>query len=53
MAGTIDGSVFILCTFFISLPVLIAEFMIGRHGQKDAVKSFKEQMPGKSWFLIG
>ncbi|MFJ7664307.1 sodium-dependent transporter [Lysinibacillus sp. NPDC097162] len=53
MAGTIGGSVFILCTFFIGLPVLIADFMIDRHGQKDAVTSFKEQAPGKSWFLIG
>lgn len=47
MAGMIDGSVFILCTFFIGLPVLIADFMIGRHGQKDAVTSFKEQASGK------
>ncbi|MCS1382790.1 sodium-dependent transporter [Lysinibacillus mangiferihumi] len=57
MAGTNGGSVFILlfilCTFFIGLPVLIAEFMIGRRGQKDAVTSFKQQAPGKPWFLIG
>lgn len=53
MAGTNGGSVFTLCTFFIGLPVLIAEFMIGRRGQKDAVTSFKEQAPGKPWFLIG
>ena len=57
MAGTNGGSVFIvlfvLCTFFIGLPVLIAEFMIGRRGQKDAVTSFKEQAPGKPWDLIG
>lgn len=57
MAGTNGGSVFILlfilCTFFIGLPVLIAEFMIGRRGQKDAVTSFKEQAPGKPWYLIG
>lgn len=57
MAGTNGGSVFILlfilCTFFIGLPVLIAEFMIGRRGQKDAVTSFKEQAPGKPWYFIG
>ncbi|MGE7673337.1 sodium-dependent transporter [Lysinibacillus sp. NPDC094403] len=57
MAGTNGGSVFILlfilCTFVIGLPVLIAEFMIGRRGQKDAVTSFKEQAPGKPWYLIG
>lgn len=57
MAGTNGGSVFILlfilCTFIIGLPVLIAEFMIGRRGQKDAVTSFKEQAPGTPWYLIG
>lgn len=57
MAGSNGGSVFILlfiaCIFFISLPVLIAEFMIGRRGQKDAVTSFKEQAPNKPWYLVG
>ena len=57
MAGTNGGSVFILlfilCTVFIGLPILIAEFMIGRRGQKDAITSFKEQAPGKPWYMIG
>ncbi|WP_332648960.1 sodium-dependent transporter [Lysinibacillus sp. 54212] len=57
MAGTNGGSVFIflfiLCTVFIGLPILIAEFMIGRRGQKDPINSFKEQAPGKPWFMIG
>ncbi|KFL44123.1 transporter [Lysinibacillus sp. BF-4] len=57
MAGSNGGSVFILlfilCIFLISLPVLIAEFMIGRRGQADAVTSFKAQAPGKPWYLVG
>ena len=57
MAGTNGGSVFILlfivCTIFIGLPILIAEFMIGRRGQKDPINSFKEQAPGKPWYLVG
>jgi len=57
MAGTNGGSVFILlfvlCTIIIGLPILIAEFMIGRRGQKDPITSFKEQAPGKPWNLIG
>lgn len=57
MAGTNGGSVFILlfilCTLFIGLPVLIAEFMIGRRGQKDPINSFKEQAPGKPWYMLG
>ena len=57
MAGSNGGSVFILlfilCIFLISLPVLIAEFMIGRRGQADAVTSFKTQAPGKPWYFVG
>ena len=57
MAGTNGGSVFIilfiLCTVIIGLPILIAEFMIGRRGQKDPITSFKEQAPGKPWYMIG
>lgn len=57
MAGSNGGSVFILlfilCIFLISLPVLIAEFMIGRRGQADAVTSFKAQAPSKPWYLVG
>ncbi|MEK4090928.1 sodium-dependent transporter [Viridibacillus sp. FSL H8-0110] len=57
MAGTNGGSVFILlfiiCTLFIGLPILVAEFMIGRRGQTDAVSSFKKQAPGTRWFLTG
>ena len=57
MAGTNGGSVFILlfilCTVIIGLPILIAEFMIGRRGQKDPITSFKEQASGKPWYMIG
>ncbi len=57
MAGTNGGSVFILlfilCTVFIGLPILIAEFMIGRRGQKDPINSFKDQAPGKPWYMLG
>ena len=57
MAGTNGGSVFILlfilCTLFIGLPILIGEFMIGRRGQQDPINSFKEQAPGKPWYAIG
>ncbi len=57
MAGTNGGSVFILlfilCTVIIGLPILIAEFMIGRRGQLDPINSFKAQAPGKPWYMVG
>lgn len=57
MAGTNGGSVFLLlfiiCTLAIGLPILLAEFVIGRRGQHDAVTSLKKLAPGKPWYLIG
>jgi neurotransmitter:Na+ symporter, NSS family len=57
MTGTNGGSVFlmlfILCTLAIGLPILLAEFVIGRRGQQDAVSSLQKLAPGKPWFLIG
>lgn len=55
--GENGGSVFILMfivsTIAIGLPILLAEFVIGRRGQADAVTGLKKQAPGKYWFLIG
>ncbi|WKA56053.1 sodium-dependent transporter [Planococcus shixiaomingii] len=55
--GTNGGSVFILLfiisTVAIGLPILLAEFIIGRRGQADAVTGLKKQAPGKYWYLIG
>ncbi|PUB15803.1 sodium-dependent transporter [Paenisporosarcina sp. OV554] len=57
MAGTNGGSVFVLLfiisTLLIGLPILLAEFVLGRKGQADAVTSFKRLKPGKNWFFIG
>ncbi|RNF39277.1 sodium-dependent transporter [Planococcus salinus] len=55
--GANGGSVFILLfiisTLAIGLPILLAEFVIGRKGQADAVSGLKKLAPGKYWFLIG
>ncbi|MGE8080724.1 sodium-dependent transporter [Peribacillus loiseleuriae] len=57
MTGTNGGGMFfllfILFTLLIGTPILIAEFIIGRHAQKDAVSAYKSIAPGKPWVLIG
>ena len=57
MAGTNGGSVFVLLfiisTIAIGLPILLAEFVIGRMGQADAVTAFKRLAPGSKWNLVG
>lgn len=57
MAGTNGGGVFLLffllMTIFIGAPILLAEFIIGRSTQKDAVMSYKHLAPKSAWPLLG
>ncbi|CAM3907006.1 sodium-dependent transporter [Mesobacillus thioparans] len=57
MAGTNGGGIFLifflLMTIFIGAPILLAEFIIGRNSQKDAVMSYKHLAPKSLWPLLG
>lgn len=45
--------IFLLFTIFIGLPILLAEFIIGRGSQKDAISAYTFFAPGTNWHLIG
>ncbi len=55
--GTSGGAVFLLLfvlfTFLIGAPVLVAEFAIGRSSRKSAVEAFSSLVPQKAWTLTG
>lgn len=57
MAGANGGGafmlVFIICTLCFGIPIMIAEFFIGRHSRKNAAGAFKLLAPGTWWKLIG
>ncbi|MCA1319186.1 sodium-dependent transporter [Bacillus tianshenii] len=57
MAGTNGGGIFflifILFTLLIGAPMLLAEFIIGRSTQKDAITSYKVLAKGSQWHYIG
>ncbi|NLG87577.1 MAG: sodium-dependent transporter [Firmicutes bacterium] len=57
MTGQNGGAAFILvyllCLFIAGLPVMLAEFIIGRRSKANAVRSFKKLAPGTSWYLTG
>nr|WP_198520807.1 sodium-dependent transporter [Alteribacter populi] len=57
VAGDSGGAAFlliyILCIFLVGLPVLLAEFSIGRRGQQDVIGSFNTIAPQKPWVLGG
>ncbi|WP_349409349.1 sodium-dependent transporter [Pseudalkalibacillus sp. SCS-8] len=45
--------VYLICIALIGIPIMLAEFAVGRNTQKDAVGSFRELTPGKPWFITG
>jgi neurotransmitter:Na+ symporter, NSS family len=57
MTGTNGGGLFLLLfllfTFFIGTPILLAEFIIGRSAQKDAVRAYRILAPKTPWYLLG
>lgn len=57
MTGMNGGGAFFLLfigfTIIIGLPLLIAEFIIGRGAQKEAVSAYKTLAPGSGWSIIG
>lgn len=57
VAGESGGAAFLLiyiaCIIAIGIPILMAEFSIGRRAQSDVVGSFETLAPGKPWVLAG
>ncbi|MEB2275236.1 sodium-dependent transporter [Bacillus sp. ILBB4] len=57
VAGTSGGGafflLFILFTAIIGLPLLLAEFVLGRHTQKEAIRAYDAVAPDSLWKGIG
>jgi NSS family neurotransmitter:Na+ symporter len=55
--GNHGGAAFILiylaCVLFLGLPIVIAEFTVGRHSKASTGKSFKVLAPGTPWRWVG
>ena len=45
--------VYLICVFFIGVPVMIAEFSIDRSAKANANKAYKILSPGTHWNIIG
>lgn len=46
-------AVYLLCVAIIGIPVMIAEFIIGREAQKDAIGSYQTLAPNSKWYISG
>ncbi len=44
---------YIVCVVALGVPVMLAEFALGRAGRSDAVGAFMKLSPGKPWWLVG
>lgn len=44
---------YIACVFILGVPVMLAEFSLGRGGRSDAVGVFRSLSPGKAWWIVG
>lgn len=45
--------VYLICVVLIGIPVMLAEFVVGREGKKDAIGSFKELSSNGKWYISG
>lgn len=44
---------YIVCIFILGVPVMLAEFSLGRAARSDAYGDFKKLAPGTVWWLVG
>lgn len=45
--------IYLLCILFLGLPVVLAEFAVGRHGKTNAARAFTLMGGSRHWRLIG
>lgn len=45
--------IYIGCIFILGIPVMLAEFSLGRAGGSDSVGNFKNLTPKSSWWIAG
>lgn len=45
--------IYIVCVLCLGVPVMLAEFSLGRAGRSDAIGAFRNLSPGKPWWIIG
>ena len=45
--------IYLLCIAFIGIPVMMSEFLIGRHTHANTISAFAMLAPGKWWRIEG
>ncbi|HBT75568.1 MAG TPA: sodium-dependent transporter [Planctomycetaceae bacterium] len=45
--------IYLLCVLFLGIPVMLAEFFMGRHTRRNAVGAYQQLEPRSPWGLVG
>lgn len=45
--------VYVICLLLLGIPVMLAEFSLGRGSKTDAVSAFRKLRPGSKWWIGG
>lgn len=45
--------VYLLCVAMIGMPLMISEFVVGRHTHANTASAYKKLAPGKPWWWLG
>jgi NSS family neurotransmitter:Na+ symporter len=57
ITGQYGGGAFVLvyigCVFAVGIPIMLAEFLLGRKTQRNCVGAFKILRPGSPWVITG
>jgi len=57
ITGEYGGGAFVLvyiaCVFAVGIPIMLAEFLIGRKTQRNCVGAFRKLRPGSPWVVTG
>lgn len=51
--GSIFLVTYLVCVLLMGIPVMLAEFSLGRGSGSDSVGAFRRLTPGKPWWFIG
>lgn len=51
--GSIFLVTYLVCVLLMGVPVMLAEFSLGRGSGSDSVGAFRRLTPGKPWWIIG
>lgn len=44
---------YVLCVLLLGIPVMLAEFSLGRGTKSDSIGAFRKYTPGKPWWIVG